>query len=78
MAASAPAGRLVLAFATGLLGAAGRQLLRLERGQGLRNLASFLAAVTMVLSVTTMAGCARRWHKEYGGAGKSLTTFGVS
>jgi hypothetical protein len=44
----APAGWLVLAFATGLLGAATRQLLRLERGQGLTNLVSFLAAVTMV------------------------------
>jgi hypothetical protein len=57
----APAGWLVLAFPTGLLGAAGRQLLRLERGQGLTNLVSFLAAVTMVLSVAMIAVCARRW-----------------
>jgi len=32
----APAGRLVLAFATGLLGAATPQLLRLDGGKGLR------------------------------------------
>jgi hypothetical protein len=74
----APAGWLVLAFATGLLGAAARQLLRLERGQGLTNIVSFLAAVTMALSVLMMAVCARRWHKEYGGLGKSLTTFAVT
>ena len=41
----APAGWLVLAFATGLLGAATRQSLRLEQGQGLTNLVSFLAAI---------------------------------
>lgn len=40
----APAGWLVLAFATGLLGAASRQLLSLGRGHGLTNLVSFLAA----------------------------------
>jgi hypothetical protein len=75
---SAPAGWLVLAFATGLLGAATRQLLRLEQGQGLANLVSFLAAVTMLLSVAMMAVCARRWHREYRGLGKSLTIFAVS
>ncbi len=74
----APAGWLVIAFATGLLGAAGRQLLSLERGLGLTNLVSFLAAVSMVLSVLMIVVCARRWHKEYGGLGKSLTTFTVS
>ena len=56
----APAGWLVLAFVTGLLSAATRQLLRLEQGQGLRNLVSFLAAVTMLLSVAMMAVCGRR------------------
>jgi hypothetical protein len=55
----APAGWLVLAFATGSLCAATRQLLRLEQGQGLTNLMSFLAAVTMLLSVAMMAVCAR-------------------
>jgi hypothetical protein len=74
----APAGWLVLAFATGLLGAASRQLLSLERGRGLTNVVSFLAAVTMALSIAMIAVCARRWHREYGGLGKSLTTFAVS
>ena len=74
----APAGWLVMAFATGLLGAGGRQLLSLERGLGLTNLVSFLAAITMLLSILMILVCARRWHKEYGGLGKSLTTFVVS
>jgi hypothetical protein len=74
---SAPAGWLVLAFATGLLGAATRQL-RLEQGQGLANLVSFLAVVAILLRVAMMAVCARRCHREYGDLGKSLTTFAVS
>ena len=74
----APAGWLVIAFATGLLGAASRQILRLESGLGLTNWVSFLAAITMVLSILMIAVCARRWHKEYGSLGKSLTTFAVS
>lgn len=74
----APAGWLLIAFASGLLGAAGRQLLNIERGLGLTNQVSFLAAVTTLLSVLMIAGCARRWRKEYGGLGKSLTTFAVS
>ena len=53
---------------TGLLRAAIRQLLSLERGQGLTNLVSFLAAVTMALSVAMSVVCGRRWRKEYGGS----------
>jgi hypothetical protein len=55
----APAGLVSARLATGLLGAATRQLLRLEQGQGPTNLVSFLAAVTMLLSVAMMAVCAR-------------------
>jgi hypothetical protein len=39
---------------------------------------SFLAAITTALSVLMIVICASRWHKEYGGPGKSLTTFAVS
>jgi hypothetical protein len=46
-----PAGLVSARLATGLLGAATRQLLRLEQGLGPTNLVSFLAAVTMLLSV---------------------------
>lgn len=69
---------LGLAFETGLLGAAFRQILRLGHGQEISNVVSFLAAVTAVLSVAMTAACLRRWMKEYGGLGKSLSTFAVS
>jgi len=59
MLAASAAGWLVIAFATGPLGAAGRQLPSLERGLGLTNWVSFLAAITMMLMI---AVCARRWH----------------
>ncbi|HEX8871370.1 MAG TPA: hypothetical protein VF758_01315 [Candidatus Acidoferrum sp.] len=74
----APAAWLVLAYSTGLLGAAGRQVLHIGEREGLTNGVSFLAAVTAVLSVLMIAVCARRWKKEYAGLGKSLSTFGVS
>jgi len=74
----APAAWLILAFATGLLGAAGRQLLQLGQGRGFTNGVSFLAAVTAILSALMIAVCARHWYKEYAGLGKSLTTFAVS
>ena len=63
------AGRLVsvLAFATSLLGAATRQLLGLEQGQGRTTLVSFLAAV-LLLSVAMVARCASSWHGGVRGA----------
>jgi hypothetical protein len=74
----APAMWLVMAFATGLLGGALRQVWSIGRGTGLTNPISFLAAVTAVLSILMVAICARRWIKEYAGLGKSVTTFAVS
>jgi hypothetical protein len=74
----APAVWLGLAFATGLLGAASRQLLRLGHGQEPTNAVSFLAAVTALLSICMIGVCVRRWLKEYAGLGKSLSTFAVS
>lgn len=74
----APIVWLGMAFATGLLGAAMRQMLRLGHGQEISNVVSFLAAITAILSVMMVAACFRRWMKEYGGLGKSLSTFAVS
>jgi hypothetical protein len=74
----APAMWLAMTFATGLLGAAARQLLRLESGHPLTNPVSFLAAVAAVLSVLMIVVCLRRWLKEYAGLGQSSTTFAVS
>jgi hypothetical protein len=74
----APAMWIVMAFATGLLGGAMRQILQLGHTQRLTNPVSFLAAVTALLSVLMIAVCARRWVKEYSGLGKSVTTFTIS
>jgi hypothetical protein len=74
----APAVWLLMAFATGLLGGAARQIFQLGRGHGLTNLVSFLAGVSAVFSLLMIAACARRWKKEYAGLGKSLSTFAVS
>lgn len=74
----APAAWLLLAFATGLLGAALRQMLRIGQWEGLTNEVSFLAGVTALLSVAMIIVCVRRWMKEYAGLGKSLSTFAVS
>ena len=74
----APAGWLAMTFATGLLGASARQIVQVERGEGITNTVSFLAGVTALLSVLMIVVCARRWMKEYAGLGKSLITFAVS
>jgi len=74
----APAMWLVMAFATGLLGGALRQVVGVGRGRGITNPVSFLAAVTGVLSAWMIVVCVRRWMKEYAGLGKSLSTFAIS
>lgn len=74
----APAVWLVMVFASGLLGGAARQILRLGQGRGLTNPVSFLAAVSAILSLLIIAACARRWRKEYAGLGKSVSTFAFS
>lgn len=73
----APASWLLMTFASGLLGGAARQLLRLGQGHAIANPVSFLAAVSAVLSLWMVAACARRWRKEYAGLGQSLSTFAV-
>jgi hypothetical protein len=74
----APIAWLGMVFATGLLGGAARQLLRLTRGQGLTNDVSFIAAISAVLAVLMIAFCARHWKREYAGLGKTATTFAIS
>ena len=74
----APVAWLSMVFATGLLGGATRQVLRLTRGQGLTNDVSFLAAISAVLSILMIIFCARHWKREYAGLGKTASTFAVS
>ena len=74
----APIAWLGMVFATGLLGGATRQVLRLARGQAVTNDVSFLAAVSAVLSILMIIFCARHWKREYTGLGKTATTFAIS
>ena len=74
----APAAWLVMAFATGMLGGAIRQIAHIGQGAALSNLVSVIAGVTAVLSVLMIAACGRHWQREYLGLGKSLSTFAVS
>lgn len=74
----APAVWLGLAFSTGLLGGAERQVWRLTSGAGLTNNVSFIAAISALLSVLMIIFCARHWKREYSGLGKTASTFAVS
>jgi hypothetical protein len=74
----APAAWLVMAFATGMLGAAVRQMFRVSEGAGMSNLISLIAGVTAILSLLMITACGRHWFREYVGLGKSLSTFAVS
>ena len=74
----APAVWLLMAFATGLLGAAGRQFLHIGQGATISNMVSLLAGVTAILSLSMIMASGRHWRREYAGLGKSLSTFAVS
>jgi hypothetical protein len=74
----APVAWLGMVFATGLLGGAARQVLRIVRGEGLTNDVSFIAAISAVLSILMIIFCARHWKREYSGLGKTASTFAVS
>jgi len=74
----APAAWLVLAFESGLLGAALRQLFRLTRAQAVNNQVSLVAAITALLSLLMIGFCAYRWKRHYSGLGKGLSTFLIS
>ena len=74
----APAAWLVMAFATGLLGGAIRQVAHIGQGAAFSNLVSIVAAVTALLSLLMIFACGRHWQREYLGLGKSLSTFAVS
>jgi hypothetical protein len=74
----APIAWLVMVFATGLLGGAARQVLRLTRGEAVTNEVSFIAAVSALLSILMIVFCARHWKREYAGLGKTASTFAIS
>ena len=72
-----PAVWLVLAYATGMLGGAARQVVQLLELHP-TNAVSLVAAATALLAVLMIAFCAYRWRREYAGLGKWRSTFLVS
>jgi hypothetical protein len=73
-----PAAWLVMAYATGMLTGAARQVLRVLTLQWPTNAVSLLAAATALLAVLMIVFCGYRWKREYAGLGKWRRTFLVS
>jgi len=74
----APAGWLLIIFATGLLGGAMRQVWRVLRAQRPTNEASLIAGVTAALAIAMVVSSFIRWRQEFSGRGKGWSTFLVS
>ena len=74
----APAAWLVLAYESGLLGAALRQLFRLTQAQAVTNQVSLVAGIVALLSLLMIGFCAYRWKRHYSGLGKGVSTFLIS
>jgi hypothetical protein len=69
---------LGMAYATGILGSAARQLSQFRFTEWGTNAVALIAALTAILAVLMVALCARHWQKEYSGLGKGASTFMVS
>ncbi|MGA2428718.1 MAG: hypothetical protein ABSH13_09465 [Candidatus Acidiferrum sp.] len=69
---------LGLAYESGILGSAVRQLSQLRTSSLTSNLVSLVAFTTALLAILMIAFCGRHWMKEYSGLGKSRSTFLVS
>ena len=69
---------LGMAYATGILGSAAKNLVELRPNNLNTNLVSLIAIGTALLAVLMAALCARHWSKEYSGLGKTRSTFLVS
>jgi hypothetical protein len=69
---------LAMAYATGILGSAFRQLSQLRNATAAANAVAFIALLTAVIAVLMIGFCGRHWRKEYAGLGKTTSTFLVS
>jgi hypothetical protein len=68
---------LGMAYATGMLGGAFRQLS--PRGAGnATNAVGLITLLTALIAVLMIVFCGRHWKKEYSGLGKTGSTFAVS
>lgn len=69
---------LGMAYATGMLGSAVKQLVS-PRGAGSTTTpVGLVTLLTGLIAVLMIAFCARHWKKEYSGLGKTSSTFAVS
>ncbi len=69
---------LGLAYESGILGSAVRQLTQLRSAGVKASLVSGVALTTALLAVLMITFCGRHWKKEYSGLGKARSTFLVS
>ncbi len=71
----APAGWLLLTYASGLLGGAMRQVRAVLLAHKPGNEVSLLAAAIALLAALMIVFCGYRWRREYAGARKAWSTF---
>ena len=69
---------LGMAYATGILGSAARNLFELRGANLTTNLVSLIAFASALLAIAMVALCGRHWKREYSGLGKTRSTFLVS
>lgn len=69
---------LGMAYATGILGGAVRQMGELRGATPTADAVGFIALLTALIAVLMIAFCGRHWKKEYAGLGKTRSTFLVS
>ena len=69
---------LGMAYATGILGSAARNLFDFKANNLTTNTISLIAVATAILAILMTALCGRHWMKEYSGLGKTRSTFLVS
>ena len=69
---------LSLAYATGILSSAVRQLAELRSSTPNINAVGFIALLTALIAILMIVFTARHWQKEYSGLGKTRSTFLVS
>ena len=69
---------LGMAYATGILGSALRQMGELRGATATASGVSFIALLTALIAVLMIILTARHWQREYAGLGKTRSTFLVS
>jgi len=69
---------LGMAYATGILGSALRQMGELRGGTATANAVGFIALSTALIAVLMTVFAGKHWQAEYAGRGKGRSTFLVS